>query len=61
MPYNPLKINRSFVGICRLHLQVLRIRKAKNQRKVGGIHAGVLLGLFFYPEDGGDMFHRNVS
>jgi hypothetical protein len=24
-------------------------------------HAGFLLGLFFDPEDGGDMFIRNVS
>jgi hypothetical protein len=25
------------------------------------IHAGFLLGLFFDPEDGSDMFLRNVS
>jgi hypothetical protein len=25
------------------------------------LHAGYLLGLFFYPEDGGDMLLRNVD
>jgi hypothetical protein len=25
------------------------------------LHTGFLLGLFFDPEDGGDMFFRNVS
>jgi hypothetical protein len=24
-------------------------------------HTGILLGIFFYPEDGGDMFLRNVG
>jgi hypothetical protein len=35
------------------------------QLKAGSIcyllHADFLLGLFFYPEDGGDMLLRNVS
>jgi hypothetical protein len=25
------------------------------------VHAGLLLGLFVDPEDGGDIFHRNVD
>jgi hypothetical protein len=25
------------------------------------LHAGFLLGLFFYREDEGDMFHRNID
>jgi hypothetical protein len=25
------------------------------------LHAGVLLGLFFYPEDGSDKFHGNFG
>jgi hypothetical protein len=25
------------------------------------LHAGFLLGVFFYPEDGGSMFLRNVG
>jgi hypothetical protein len=30
--------------------------------KSGGKQSfGFLLGLFFYPEDGGDMFFRNVG
>jgi hypothetical protein len=26
-----------------------------------GFHAGFFLGLFFDPEDGGDMFPRNID
>jgi hypothetical protein len=55
-PVSPLKVNRHFGGTCRLHLQVRRISQAKNQR--GG---GFLLGLFFDPEDEGDMFLRDVG
>jgi hypothetical protein len=49
MPRSPLKINQRFRGTCRLHLQDRRI------------NSGFLIGLFLDPEDGGDMFLRNVS
>jgi hypothetical protein len=45
-PCSPLKVNRRFGGIHRLHQ---------------GFHAGFLLGLFSEPEEGGDMFLRNFS
>jgi uncharacterized membrane protein YciS (DUF1049 family) len=50
-PCSPLKLNRYFGGTSRLHLPLLATC----------FHAGFLLGLFFYPEDGGDMFLRNIS
>jgi hypothetical protein len=47
---------------------ILRISEKINQHKSISLrsasyllHAGFLLGLFFYPEDGGDMFLRNVG
>jgi hypothetical protein len=60
MQYNPLKFNRRFEEKCRLHLQCRRIRQERKQRNADSstcylLHAGFLLGLFFYPEDGGDM------
>jgi hypothetical protein len=58
-PYTRLKVNRSFEGTCGLHLQELRISQTGNLREVGS-HAG-LSGLFFYPDDGGDMLLRNVG
>jgi hypothetical protein len=51
-PCNPFKVNRRSEGTCRLHLQGQKIRQDPP--------AGFLLGLFFDPEDGGDMFLRNV-
>jgi hypothetical protein len=70
---NPLRVNRSFGGIYRLHLQDRKISRGRNQREsrclrakgrallATSLHAGLLLGLFFYPENGGDIFFRNVS
>jgi hypothetical protein len=43
------------------------LRKTRVYRKHEGtesrylLHAGLLLGLFFYPEDGGDIFLRNFT
>jgi hypothetical protein len=51
MPYSPLKFNRRFGTIYHHHFQVQRISQARNQNEDG----------FFDPEDGGDMFLRNVS
>jgi hypothetical protein len=49
---SPLKVNRRFGGTYRLHLQALLATC---------FYTGFLLGLYFDPEDGGDMFVRNVG
>jgi hypothetical protein len=65
-----LKVDRRFGGTCLHHLQVQKLSQAKNQRtadsSAGGcalylLHAGFFVGLFFDPEDGGDMFLRDVG
>jgi hypothetical protein len=59
-----LKANLCFGGKIRLHLQARKISQARNQREGSYachlLHAGFFLRLFFDPEDGGDMFLRNV-
>jgi hypothetical protein len=68
-PCSQSKVNWRFERKCRLLLQGRRISQARNQREsrwqgeppATCFHAGSLLVLFIDPEDGGDMFHRNVG
>jgi hypothetical protein len=53
MSCSPLKVNRRFGGTYRLNFQGQRISRAL---LATCFHAGFLRGLFFDPEDGGDMF-----
>jgi hypothetical protein len=53
---NPLKAKRRFGGTRRLHFQGRRICQARNQRVSGSKESK-----FFGPEDGGDVFIRNVD
>jgi hypothetical protein len=61
-PCSSLKVNRR-VGGTSLHLQGERISQARNQRETGGkqSRAGLLRDLFFHPENGGDIFLRNIG
>jgi hypothetical protein len=56
MPCSPLKVNWRFGGTYRLHIQGQRISRARNCLSP----AEFFLGLF-YPEDGGNIFLRNVG
>jgi hypothetical protein len=60
-PCSLLKVNRRFVGTCRLHLHDRRISQARNQHEAVSKLAGFLLVLLFYPGDRSDMFLRNVA
>jgi hypothetical protein len=49
-PCSPLKVNRRYGGRYGLHFQGRKISQQETNVKAGG-----------KPEDGGDMFHRNVG
>jgi hypothetical protein len=59
-PCGPLKVIQCFRGTYRLHLQGREISNIPGWKHVAS-RAGFLLGLFFDPEDGRDMFPRNVG
>jgi hypothetical protein len=62
MPCSPLKVNRSFGGKCHLDLHGGGISKQETRvKKAAILHAGLLLASFFEPEEGGDIFPRNVG
>jgi hypothetical protein len=60
---SPLKVNRRFGRTYPLHFQVRRIRRTRH-RLVAlfaiCFQAGIFVCLFFDPENGGNMFLRNV-
>jgi hypothetical protein len=65
-PCSPLNVNRRFGGTYHLHLPGRRINRARNQCESRWqtwlcFHPDFLLCLLFDPEDGGDMFLRNVG
>jgi hypothetical protein len=61
-PCNPLKADQRFGGTDRLHLQGQRISRARYQRESKcQAEPGAILGLFFDPEDSGDIFLQNIG
>jgi hypothetical protein len=58
MACNMLKCNRRFGAIYCLHLQGRRINSEETSKALLAtcFHTGFLLGVFFDPEDGGDVF-----
>jgi hypothetical protein len=58
-PCSPLKFNQRFGGTCRLDLQERRINRTRNQCHL--VHDAFLLGSFFSPEDGDEVFLRKIS
>jgi hypothetical protein len=63
---SPLKVKRRFGGTCHFHLQSWRIKPSKKLLWSTGseqetLLACVLLGILLNPEDGDDIFFRNVA
>jgi hypothetical protein len=57
-PCSPLKVSKRFGGTSSVHLDG---RKQTRTLVCYLLHIGLLLGLFFDPENRGDMFFRNFS
>jgi hypothetical protein len=60
-PISPLKNNRRFGETYLLYIQGSRMSHAKNSKVCYLLHAGFLLGLFFDPEDGSDIFLQRTT
>jgi hypothetical protein len=60
-PYSPLKVKGRFLGMCCLHFQDRKINQRRKQceSQWQAEQMGFLLGLFFYHEEGGNIFLRN--
>jgi hypothetical protein len=61
MPCSPLQVNGRFGGTCSLHFQGRRTNQVRNQAVSFLFYAGLLIGLFFDPQNGGDRFLRNFG
>jgi hypothetical protein len=61
-PCTLVKVNRRFGWTHRFYLEGGRVNQARNQLiEAGSKQNGLLLGLFFDPEDGVNVFFRNVG
>jgi hypothetical protein len=60
-PYSSLKVDGNFGATCRLLLQGRKVRQETNVEAGGNQSSGFLFGLFFGPENGGDIFLWNVG
>jgi hypothetical protein len=59
---SPLRVHTLFGGVYRLHLQCQIISQARDQLCIpSSFILAFLFGLFVDPEDGGDMFPRNIG
>jgi hypothetical protein len=60
---SPLKVDQCFGKACRIHLHGRKMSQVRNKLIVDCylLHATFLLGVFFYPEDGGNMLLRIVD